>query len=131
MPMTDEQIKAPMQRVKPLHFPTVLGAVVLTYNIPGVTGDLKLTPEVIAGIYLGDSHKWNDAKIASANPGVKLPAKAHRSRAPLRRQRHDIHLHRLSFEGQPGVEDEGRRQRFGAAGRSVWAAKATTAWPVS
>jgi phosphate transport system substrate-binding protein len=78
MPMTDEALKAmaaakPPQP-KPLHFPTVLGAVVITYNIPGVTGDLKLTPEAIAGIYLGDIKKWNDPKIASANPGVKLPA---------------------------------------------------------
>jgi phosphate transport system substrate-binding protein len=59
--------------VPALHFPTVLGAVVLTYNIPGVAGDLKLTPDVIAGIFLGDIKKWNDPKIASANAGVKLP----------------------------------------------------------
>ncbi len=70
MPMTDEQIKA--LKVKPLHFPTVLGAVVLSYNVPGVMA-LKLTPDAIAGIFLGDVKKWNDAKIASANPGVKLP----------------------------------------------------------
>ena len=50
MPMTDEQIKA--MKVKPLHFPTVMGAVVLSYNVPGVTMGLKLTPEAIAGIYL-------------------------------------------------------------------------------
>jgi phosphate transport system substrate-binding protein len=74
MMMTDDQIKD--MKVKPLHFPTVLGAVVLTYNIPGVTGDLNLTPEAIAGIYLGDITKWNDPKIASTNPGVNLPAKA-------------------------------------------------------
>src|ERR1700722_19768065 len=74
MIMTDDQIKE--MKVKPLHFPTVLGAVVLTYNIPGVTGDLNLTPEAIAGIYLGDITKWNDPKIASTNPGVNLPAKA-------------------------------------------------------
>jgi len=73
MPMTDEQIKA--LKIKAYHFPTVLGAVVLTYNIAGVTADLKLTPEAIAGIYLGDVKKWNDAKIASTNPGVKLPDK--------------------------------------------------------
>jgi phosphate transport system substrate-binding protein len=76
LPMTDEQMKAMVdaKKPRPLHFPTVLGAVVLTYNIPGVTADLKLTPEAIAGIYLGDVKKWNDPKIASANPGVKLPA---------------------------------------------------------
>lgn len=78
LPMTDEQLKAmaDAKKPKPLHFPTVLGAVVLTYNVPGVTGDLNLTPEVIAGIYLGEVTKWDDAKIASANPGVKLPSKA-------------------------------------------------------
>lgn len=71
MPMTDEQIKG--VKVHPLHFPTVLGAVVLSYNVPGVTMGLKLTPEAIAGIYQGDVKKWNDPKIASANAGVKLP----------------------------------------------------------
>jgi phosphate transport system substrate-binding protein len=71
LPMTDDQIKE--MKIKPLHFPTVLGAVVLSYNVPGVTGDPKLTPEAIAGIYLGEVKKWNDPKIASANPGVKLP----------------------------------------------------------
>ncbi len=74
MPMTDEQL-APM-KVKPLHFPTVLGGVVLTYNIPGVTGSLKFTPELIAGIYLGDIKKWSDAKIKAANPAVSFPDKA-------------------------------------------------------
>ena len=78
LPMTDEQLKAmaDAKKPKPLHFPTVLGAVVLTYNVPGVTGDLNLTPDVIAGIFLGEVTKWDDAKIASANPGVKLPSKA-------------------------------------------------------
>jgi phosphate transport system substrate-binding protein len=73
MPMTDEQIKA--LKVKAFHFPTVLGADVLAYNVPGITGDLKLTPEAVAGIFLADVKKWNDPKIASANPGVALPAK--------------------------------------------------------
>jgi phosphate transport system substrate-binding protein len=71
MPMTDDQIKG--LKIPALHFPTVLGAVVLTYNVPGVTGALKLTPDVIAGIYLGDIKKWSDPKIAVANPGVKFP----------------------------------------------------------
>ena len=73
MPMTDDQIKA--MRVKALHFPTVMGAVVLTYNIPGVSATLKLSPEAIAGIYLGAIKKWNDPKITSTNPGVSLPDK--------------------------------------------------------
>jgi phosphate transport system substrate-binding protein len=71
MPMTDKQIAE--MKVKPLHFPTVLGAVVLTYNIPGVTTDLKLAPDVIADIYLAKITKWNDPRITKDNPGVKLP----------------------------------------------------------
>jgi phosphate transport system substrate-binding protein len=71
MPMTDEQIGK--FKSKPLHFPTVLGGIVPTYNIPGVTQDLKFTPEALAGIYLGKIKKWNDAELTKANPGVKLP----------------------------------------------------------
>ena len=59
---------------KILHFPTVLGADVPTYNVPGVATDLKFTPEALAGIFLGKITKWNDPAIAGANPGVKLPA---------------------------------------------------------
>ena len=72
MPMTDAQIAD--TKVKPLHFPTVLGGLVLTYNIPGVTATLKFSPDAIAGIYLGEIKKWNDPKIAVDNPGVKLPS---------------------------------------------------------
>jgi len=57
-----------------MHFPTVLGAVVITYNVPGVTQPLKLTGPVIADIYLGKITKWNDTRIATLNAGVKLPA---------------------------------------------------------
>lgn len=56
-----------------VHFPTVLGAVVPTYNIPGVTDTLKFTPDALAGMFLGRVKKWNDPLIASANPGVSLP----------------------------------------------------------
>ncbi len=71
MPMTDAQIAD--MKVKPLHFPTVLGGIVLTYNIPGVTATLKFSPDAVAGIFLGEIKKWNDAKITADNPGVKLP----------------------------------------------------------
>jgi phosphate transport system substrate-binding protein len=71
-PMTDDQIKA--VKIKPLHFPTVMGAVVMTYNLPGVTA-LKLSAEAIAGMYLGTITKWNDPKIAADNKGVNLPNK--------------------------------------------------------
>ena len=70
-PMTDQQLAE--SKVKLLHVPTVLGAVVPVYNVPGVSGDLKFAPEVIAGIYLGVITKWNDPNIEHDNPGVKLP----------------------------------------------------------
>jgi phosphate transport system substrate-binding protein len=76
--MNDQQTKDLTDAKKPkaLHFPTVMGAVVLSYNIPGVTGALKLTPEAISGMYLGKITKWSDPAIKSANPGVNLPDKA-------------------------------------------------------
>ncbi|MEO9116575.1 MAG: phosphate ABC transporter substrate-binding protein PstS, partial [Gemmatimonadaceae bacterium] len=72
-PMTDEQIaKAKGGRV--LHFPTVLGGVAVTYNLPGVKQPLKLTGDVIAGLFMGTITKWNDQRIGKLNPGVTLPA---------------------------------------------------------
>ena len=70
-PMKDEDLSKLKGEV--LHIPTVLGAVVLTYNLPSVSAPLKFTPEAIAGIYLGTVKKWNDPLIASANEGVTLP----------------------------------------------------------
>jgi len=70
-PMTDEQLA--QAKTKILHIPTVLGAVVPAYNVPGVTGELKFTPEALAGIFLGKITTWNDPAIAKANPGVNLP----------------------------------------------------------
>ncbi len=70
-PMTNEQLsKFP---IKILHIPTVLGAVVPSYNIPGVKQELRFTPELLTGIFLGKIYKWNDPAIAEVNPGVKLP----------------------------------------------------------
>jgi len=75
-PMNDEQLKAYQDKHGSgiLHFPTVLGAVVPTYNIPGVSAELNFTPEALAGIFLGKITKWNDPAIADANKVVKLPA---------------------------------------------------------
>jgi len=70
-PMTDQQLSE--SKVKLLHIPTVLGAVVPVYNIPGVSAELKFAPDVIADIYLGKISKWNDGRIAKDNPGVNLP----------------------------------------------------------
>jgi len=74
--MTDQQIAdfKTKRGTEILHFPTVLGADVPVYNVPGVATGLKFTPEALAGIFLGTITKWNDAALASANPGVKLPA---------------------------------------------------------
>jgi phosphate transport system substrate-binding protein len=73
MPMTDKQLQD--SKTKILNLPTVLGADVPAYNIPGVTGEVKFTPEVLAGIFLGKISKWNDKAITSVNPGVNFPDK--------------------------------------------------------
>jgi phosphate transport system substrate-binding protein len=73
-PMTDQQLSE--AKTKILHIPTVLGAVVPAYNVPGVSGELKFTPEALAGIFLGKITTWNDPVIAKANPGVNLPAQS-------------------------------------------------------
>jgi phosphate transport system substrate-binding protein len=70
-PMSDDQLA--QSKVKILHFPTVLGAVIPTYNVPGVSTDLNFTQKAIAGIYLGTITKWNDPEIVNANKGVNLP----------------------------------------------------------
>jgi phosphate transport system substrate-binding protein len=73
-PMTDEQLKE--AKTKILHIPTVLGADVPAYNVPGINGEVKFTPEALAGIFLGKIQKWNDPAITQANPGVKFPDKS-------------------------------------------------------
>jgi phosphate transport system substrate-binding protein len=70
-PMTDEQLA--QAKTKILHVPTVLGAVIPAYNVSGVSGEIKFTPDVLAGIFLGKITNWNDKGIASANPGVNFP----------------------------------------------------------
>ena len=69
-PMTDEQLAA--SKIKLIHIPTVLGADVPAFNVPGVS-DLKFSGSVLADIFLGKITQWNDARIAKDNPGVKLP----------------------------------------------------------
>ncbi|HZU29574.1 MAG TPA: phosphate ABC transporter substrate-binding protein PstS [Candidatus Angelobacter sp.] len=70
-PMTDEQLSKISGKV--FHIPTVLGAVVPTYNIPGVNAEIKFTGPVLADIFLGNIKKWNDPKLAKDNPGIKFP----------------------------------------------------------
>lgn len=71
-PMSKKEIAA-VTDGEIVHIPTVAGAVVIAYNIPGFEGDLKLTGEIIADVYLGTITKWNDSKITAINPGAKLP----------------------------------------------------------
>ena len=73
-PMSDQQLS--QAKVKVMHIPTVLGAVVPVYNIPGVSKELNFSGDVIADIYLGKITKWNDPRIAKDNPGVNLPTNA-------------------------------------------------------
>ena len=74
-PMDDAQLKEYRAKrgMAILHFPTVLGADVPTYNIPGVTAELKFTPEALAGIFLGKITKWDDPQLTRTNPEAKLP----------------------------------------------------------
>src|SRR6266576_98112 len=71
-PMTDSAIAAIQGNV--LHIPTVMGAVVVAYNLQGLSQPVKFTPDVIADIFLGKITKWNDARLTSLNSGVTLPA---------------------------------------------------------
>jgi phosphate transport system substrate-binding protein len=72
-PMSDEQLRAAPGPI--MHVPTVMGAVVMTYNVEGVKTGLRLTPEIIADIFTGRIVKWNDSALVKANPGVELPAR--------------------------------------------------------
>ena len=71
-PMTNEQLQAAPGKV--LHLPTVLGADVPVYNLPGVSAELKFSGTALADIFLGKITKWNDAALTKLNPGVNLPA---------------------------------------------------------
>ena len=70
-PMSDEQLA--QAKIKILHIPTVLGAVVPAYNVSGLSGELRFSPQTIADICLGKISNWNDKAIAADNPGIKLP----------------------------------------------------------
>ncbi len=70
-PMTDDELKASPSAV--VHIPTVLGAVVVTYNLPGISKALRFSPDVVADIFLGKIAKWNDARIKADNPDASLP----------------------------------------------------------
>src|ERR1035437_10054578 len=71
-PMTDQQLSEAPRKI--LHFPSVMGADVVAYNLPGFTGTIRLTGPVIADIYSGKITKWDDDKIKALNPGVAIPS---------------------------------------------------------
>jgi len=102
---------------KLLHIPTVMGAVVVTYNLPGIPKGLKLNSEDVANIFLGKITKWNDKKIADDNPGVNLPDKA------------IIVVHRSDGSGTTSIFTD-----YLSGVNSDWAAKvgkgASVKWPV-
>jgi phosphate transport system substrate-binding protein len=69
--LTDDELKAAPAKL--LHIPTVLGAVAVAYNVPGIASGLKLTPQLLSDIFLGNLTRWSDARLARLNPGVSLP----------------------------------------------------------
>lgn len=73
--LSDEQMALIKQKqgTDVLHIPTVMGAVVVVYNAPGIGAGLRMSPEVLAGIFLGEIRAWNDSRIAAVNPGKNLP----------------------------------------------------------
>lgn len=113
--LTDAELKAAPGKL--LHIPTVLGAVVVTYNLPGVAAGLKLSSEVVADIFLGKVTKWNDPRIAADNPGIKLPAQ------PI------IVVHRSDGSGTTSIFTD-----YLSSVSPQWAAKvgkgASVKWPV-
>jgi phosphate transport system substrate-binding protein len=72
-PLSDLQIQHAHMKI--VHVPVVLGGVVPSYNLPGVTQELRFTPGALAGIYLGSITRWNDPELVRANPGLPLPAR--------------------------------------------------------
>jgi ABC-type phosphate transport system substrate-binding protein len=115
--LNDEKLKEMPHPV--LHIPTVAGAVVLAYNLPELTQPLQLTPQALAGIFMGTVKTWNDPAIKAANPRRGAPRHGCARGAPFRRERDVEHLHDISLSGQSRVEEQGGREHVGrVAGRS-------------
>jgi len=114
-PMTDDQLS--QAKTKILHIPTVLGAVVPAYNVPGVKGEIKFTPQALAGIFLGRITSWNDKAIADANPGVSLPNQ------PI------IVVHRSDGSGTTYIWTD-YLSKISPEWRSQVGAKTSVSWPV-
>ena len=98
--MTPEEMEG--RRAACSLLPMTAGSIVLAYNLEGVD-DLKLTREAYVGIFLGKITKWNDAKIAAANPGRQPARRQHQRGRPRRRQRHDLRLHEAPQRAERGI----------------------------
>ena len=113
--LSDEELKAAPGKL--LHIPTVMGAIVVTYNIPGIDSGIKIPSEDLADIYLGKITKWNDPRLTGNNPGVKLPDKA------------IIVVHRSDGSGTTSIFTD-----YLSSVNQEWAAKvgkgAAVKWPV-
>lgn len=115
MPMTDQMLAQAKKKI--LHFPTVLGADVPTYNLPGLKTQLHFTPQTLAGLFLGQITKWNDPRLARANPGVNLP-------------KHDIVIvHRSDGSGTTFVWTN-YLSKISAEWKSKVGASTSVNWPV-
>ena len=108
--------------------PMTAGSIVLSYNLPGITGQVQLPRDVYPAIFLGEITKWNDPKIAAANPGMQLPdlpiTVAYRADGSGTTYNFTNHLARH----QPGIQGKGRRGQAGEIFPSASAARAMKAW---
>jgi len=114
-PLADSALAAMPHPV--LHVPTVGGAVVLAYNLPGVTQPVKLSAELVAGIFLGDVKAWNDPRLVALNPGVALPA------APL------LPVHRSDGSGTTNIFTT-YLSKVSPAWKGKVGANTSVSWPV-
>ena len=89
--------------------PWALAGMSVPYNIPGLNGRLRLSGPVLANIFLGNITNWNAAADQGAEPEAEPAESRDQARVPLRRLRLDVRLHGLPVRGQPGVEEQGRR----------------------
>ena len=112
MPMTDEQLAAYKAKngYNILLFPTVLGAAVPSYNVPGVTGELNFTPTVLADIFLGKDYDLERSAAGQSESWGETARRQDRGGSSSRGERHDVLLDGLSFQSESGVGVESRQE---------------------
>ena len=103
----------PEEGQRPVHVPTVLGAVTVSYNVDGIDQGLKLDGATVADIFLGKIKKWNDPEIAEPELGRAAAEHEHHGLPPLRRVRHDGELHLVPHRLLVGVEERPRHRQVG------------------